>query len=118
MKTFRVVLGITVLAVTVALGARGTLNHFGVHAAVTPDLATFGSISDLPANPGVVYEAPLAESAIKLSTVSARQAIDVAENEFGLADGQIDPTARVVPVIVSVGGTPYMPLAAAVIVVL
>ncbi|HZS92886.1 MAG TPA: hypothetical protein VFE42_36030 [Chloroflexota bacterium] len=64
-----------------------------------------GSISDLPQANGVTYEGPLA---VGSQFVTSRQALDSAEAEFGLTDGQIDLTARAVPVVVSVGLTPSL----------
>src|SRR4051794_3622286 len=62
-----------------------------------------GTLTDLPQANGVTYEGPRPASE---QLVTTRQALDAAEKEFGLTDTQIDPTARVVPAIVSVGLSP------------
>jgi len=64
---------------------------------------TPGSITDLPAARGVTYESPLS-AGVQVATI--RQALDAAEREFGSVDTQVDPIARVVPVVVSIGLTP------------
>jgi hypothetical protein len=63
------------------------------------DLGTPGNVSSLPQANAVAYGAALSPATL---AVSARQAINVAEHEFGLTDAQIDPIARATPVVVSV----------------
>lgn len=95
-------LALTVLA---ALGIAwfgiraGVFAHPAAHAAI--DLGMPGSISSLPQANGVAYGAAVVSPAI-----SARQAIDAAEAEYGLTDAQIDPVARATAVVVNVGASP------------
>lgn len=63
-----------------------------------------GNITNLPNAPDVVYQQLLP---VAQQIVTARQALDVAEKEFGFSDTQIDPQARAVPVVVSVGPPPH-----------
>jgi hypothetical protein len=67
------------------------------------DLGTPGAVSSLPQANGVGYGTALPPATL---AVSARQAINTAEQEYGLTDAQIDPTARATPVVVSVGLSP------------
>lgn len=63
-----------------------------------------GNITDLPSAPDVVYQRPLS---VAQQVLTARQALDAAEKEFGFSDTQIDPQARAVPVVVSAGLPPH-----------
>jgi hypothetical protein len=89
-----------ILAAFVLGGVVLSLSRLSIHAVTVASLDVPGSITDLPANPGVVYESTLPASA---QHVTARQSINAAEAEFQLTDAQIDPRARAVPVVVSVG---------------
>ena len=67
------------------------------------DLGTPGAVSSLPQANGVAYGTALSPATL---AVSARQAINAAEQEYGLTDVQIDPIARATAVVVSVGMSP------------
>jgi hypothetical protein len=67
----------------------------------TTGITVPGSISALPdASPAKVTLAPLP---LDQAQVSARQALDAAEAAWGATDSDVDPNARAVPAVISVG---------------
>jgi hypothetical protein len=77
----------------------GNFAHPSAQASASLDIP--GDSGSLPQANGVTYG-----GAVLSPIISARQAINAAEQEYGLTDAQIDPVARATAVLVSVGTLP------------